>query len=289
MALSVQPLGPGFIGEIIGLTSDMLARADVRADIHKAYLDHKVVVLRDLAIAANGFVQLSELFGPSDPHHVAAVRHPDEPKITILSNQDELGRKPEMKKFGAGWHSDYSYMETPSNATLLYGTEVPSQGGDTLFADTAQAFASLPEDTKNRIRGLQVRHEYRYMKDRTHPGARWNFLSEAEQAKTPEVTHPLVIRHPENNLECLFIAPSSVSGVKSIVGLEETVSDVLLADLFAHMTSERFVYRHKWKPLDLVIWDNRSTMHSATTDQLAADQVRRMHRITTNGCKPLAA
>jgi taurine dioxygenase len=289
MTLSVQSLGPGFVGEIAGLTSDMLAQPEILTQVHRAYLDHKVIVLRDLTISANQFVQLSELFGPCDPHHVAAVRHPDEPKITILSNQDEAGRKPEMKKFGAGWHSDYSYMETPSNATLLHGTQVPAQGGDTLFADTVQAFDDLPAAMKDRIRGLRVCHEYRYMKDRTHPGARWNFLSEAEQAKTPEVVHPLVVRHPETNLECLFIAPSSVSGVKSIVGLEEAESDALLGELFSHMTSERFVYRHKWKPLDLVIWDNRSTMHSATTDQLASDQVRRMHRITTNGTKPLAA
>jgi len=289
MIISPHVLGPGFVGEITGISYELLGSDDVMLSIHKTYLSYKVIVIRNFPISAHQFVKFSELFGPSDPHHVVAVRHPEQLKITILSNQDEPGRKPEMKKFGAGWHSDYSYMRRPSNATLLLGTEVPDQGGDTLFADTAQAFETLSDELKQRILGLRVCHEYRFTKDRTHPGARWNFLSEAEQAATPEVVHPLVIRHPETGAHCLFIAPSSVSGIKGIVGMDEAESDALLAELFAHMTSPRFVYRHKWRPLDLVIWDNRSTIHSATTDQLPPDQVRRMYRITTNGSEPLAA
>ncbi|MDQ8730228.1 TauD/TfdA family dioxygenase [Bradyrhizobium sp. LHD-71] len=289
MTVTVNILGPGFVGEVMGVTSRLLDDSDILSSIHAAYLSHKVIVIRDFPIAADPLVRISELFGPADPHHVAAVRHPDQPKITILSNQDEPGRKPEMKKFGAGWHSDYSYMRRPSNATLLLGAEVPGEGGDTLFADTARAFDTLSDEMKRKIIGLKVRHEYRFTKDRTHPGARWNFLSEAEQAATPEVVHPLVIRHPETGAHCLFIAPSSVSGVKGIVGMDDAESDALLAGLFAHMTSERLVYRHKWRPGDLVIWDNRSTIHSATTDQLPSHQVRRMYRITTNGSEPLAA
>ncbi|WP_083528510.1 TauD/TfdA family dioxygenase [Hyphomicrobium sp. CS1BSMeth3] len=289
MTFNVQQLGPSFVAEITGFTPELLSDAKVMAALHRHYLENKTVVLRDAALSPEQFVKFSETFGSCDPHHVVAVRHPEQPKITILSNQDETGRKPEMKTFGVGWHSDYSYKRVPSRATLLMAVVVPDQGGDTLFADTVAAYEALSEAAKHKITGLRVRHEYRFMKDRSRPSARWNFLSEAEQAATPEVIHPLVIRHPETGALALFIAPGDLSGVKGIVDMDEAESDVLLSSLFDHMTQAHFTYRHKWRPRDLVIWDNRSTIHSATTDQLPAHQVRRMYRITTNGSVPIAA
>lgn len=289
MSLVTKELGPGFVVEISGISKEFPSNSQELSYIYECFLKGRVIVIRNARISAADFVEFSKLFGVADPHHVAAVRHPDQPVITILSNQDEIGRSPEMKKFGAGWHSDYSYLRTPSKATMLLGVEVPDEGGDTLFADTAQAFETLPQDLQKQILGLKVRHEYRFMKDRSHPGARWNFLSEAEQAATPEVQHPLVIRHPETSKSCLFIAPSAIAGIKGIADMDEDEGEALLSKLFAHMTSPVFVYRHQWRPYDLVVWDNRSTIHAATTDQLASDRVRRMYRITTNGSEPIAA
>nr|WP_176025042.1 TauD/TfdA family dioxygenase [Brucella pseudintermedia] len=289
MPLTTRELGPGFALEISGISNSFPNDPDELQKIYDYFLSRKVIVIRNARISAAAFVEFSKLFGAADPHHVAAVRHPSEPVITVLSNQDEIGRSPEMKKFGAGWHSDYSYLRTPSKATMLLGVEVPEEGGDTLFADTAQAFEALPDHLQKQILGRKVRHEYRFMKDRSHPGARWNMLSEAEQAATPEVQHPLVIRHPETGKNCLFIAPSAIAGIKGIADMEEEESDALLSQLFAHMTLPAFVYRHQWRPYDLVVWDNRSTIHAATTDQLPSDRVRRMYRITTNGSEPIAA
>ncbi len=285
----VRRLGPTFGGELSGvrLSADTLAEhADA---IHRAFLDNKVLVLRDQQITPALFSAFGVVFGEPDPHHVIAMRHPEQPNLTVLSNQDEPGRKPQAKYFGAGWHSDYSYKAVPAAATMLLATEVPDEGGDTLFADMEAAFAALPEGRKAELRRLRVRHQYRWSPDRADPWARWTFLSESEQAATPEVVHPLVRRHPETSRESLMIAPRVIGSVIGIEGMESTASDALIDDLMRHAVSERFVYRHRYRPWDIVVWDNRCTLHCATTDTLAADKVRRMLRITIRGLPPIPA
>lgn len=287
--LTTRRLAPTFIGEIEGFQISETSVVENRDAIHRAYLDHKVIVLRDQRITPATFAAFGAIFGESDPHHVVSMRHPDQPALTILSNQDEVGRKPQMKTFGAGWHSDYSYKAVPAAATILFGTEVPSEGGDTLFADTTAAFADLPEARKAELRKLRVRHEYRWSPDRSAPGARWNALTESEQRATPEVIHPLVRRHPDTGAESLFIAPSLISGLKGIEGMDERDGLALIEELGAHILGSKYVYRHVWKPFDVVVWDNRCTNHCATTDQLAGTAVRRMVRITTKGTPPVQA
>lgn len=288
-AFPVRRLAPTFIGEIENFQISEASVAEHRDAIYRAYLDHKVIVLHDQRITPAAFAAFGAIFGEPDPHHIVAMRHPDQPELTILSNQDEVGRNPQLKTLGSGWHSDYSYKTIPAAATLLLGTEVPSQGGDTLFADTTAAFADLPEARKAELRGLRVRHQHRWVPDRSHPGARWNVLTESEQRATPEVIHPLVRRHPETGAESLFIAPCLLSGLKGIEGMDESEGLALIEELGVHIVSPKYVYRHVWKPFDVVVWDNRCTNHCATTDQLPSTEVRRMFRITTKGTAPIAA
>lgn len=285
----LRPLAPTFGGEMTGihLSDDTLAaHADA---IRRGFLDSKVLVLRDQRISPALFSAFGAIFGEPDPHHVIAMRHPEHPNLTVLSNQDEPGRKPQAKYFGAGWHSDYSYKAVPAAATMLLASEVPDEGGDTLFADMEAAFAALPEDRKAELRRLRVRHQYRWSPDRSDPWARWTFLSEGEQAATPEVVHPLVRRHPETGRESLMIAPRVIGSVIGIEGMDPAESDALIDDLMRHAVSERFVYRHRYRPWDIVVWDNRCTLHCATTDTLPADKVRRMLRITIRGLPPIPA
>lgn len=288
-SLGLRRLAPSFVGEItdLRLTDDTLAEhADA---IRRAFLDNKVLVLRGQEISPELFSAFGGLFGEPDPHHVIAMRHPDEPNLTILSNQDEPGRKPQAKYFGAGWHSDYSYKAAPAAATMLLGMEVPAEGGDTLFADMEAAFAVLSESRKAELRRLRLRHQYRWSPDRTDPWARWTFLSESERAATPEVVHPLVRRHPETGRESLMIAPRIIGSVIGVEGMEEAQSDALIDALMRHAVEDRFVYRHRYRPDDVVVWDNRCTLHCATTDTLAADKVRRMLRVTIRGEPPIPA
>jgi len=285
----VRRLGPTFGGELSGIRLSTDTLAAHAGAIHRAFLDSKVLVLRDQQITPALFSAFGALFGEPDPHHVIAMRHPEQPNLTVLSNQDEPGRKPQAKYFGAGWHSDYSYKAVPAAATMLLATEVPDEGGDTLFADMEAAFAALPEERKSELRRLRVRHQYRWSPDRTDPWARWTFLSERERAATPEVVHPLVRRHPETGRESLMIAPRVIGSVIGIEGMEPAASDALIDDLMRHAVSERFVYRHRYRPWDIIVWDNRCTLHCATTDTLAADKVRRMLRITIRGLPPIPA
>lgn len=251
--------------------------------IYEAYLDHKVLVFRAQDIPPRTFAAFGTLFGLPEEHHVIKLRHPEEPTLTVISNQDEPGRPEEMKYSGQGWHSDYSYKLVPGNATMLHGTEIPREGGDTLFADAEAAFAALPQERKAYLRTLRVRHQYRWSPDREDPWARWKYIGEEERRQTPEITHPLVRRHPDTGNETLFIQPRIIGSVVAIEGMEEHASTALIEELISHITSEPFVYRHKWSPLDIVVWDNRCVLHSATTKELGDHHVRRLLRLTTHG------
>ncbi|WP_372463776.1 TauD/TfdA dioxygenase family protein [Streptomyces pinistramenti] len=251
--------------------------------IYETYLDHKVLVFRAQDISARTFAEFGTIFGRPEEHHVIKLRHPEEPTLTLLSNQDEPGRNKEMKTSGQGWHSDYSYKLVPGSATMLHGTSIPGEGGDTLFADAESAFAALPEDRKTYLRTLRVRHQYRWSPDREDPWARWKYIGPEERKQTPEITHPLVRRHPDTGRETLFIQPRIIGSVVAIDDMEEKESTALIEELITHITSERFVYRHKWSPLDVVVWDNRCVLHSATTKDLDEKHVRRLLRLTTHG------
>jgi taurine dioxygenase len=279
----VQRLAPTFVGEVTEptLTHDTIQQ--YRRPIYEAYLDHKVLVFKGQKISPREFAEFGTIFGRPEEHHVIKLRHPDEPTLSLISNQDEPDRPKEMKTSGQGWHSDYSYKLVPGSATMLHGIEIPSQGGDTLFADPEAAFAALSEERKSYLRTLRVRHQYRWSPDREDPWARWKYIGPEERKQTPEITHPLVRRHPDTGRETLFLQPRVIGSVVGIDGLPERESTELIEELMAHITSEPFVYRHKWTPFDVVVWDNRCVLHSATTKDLPEKYVRRLLRLTTHG------
>lgn len=287
MTLSFRPVGETFVAEVCDI--DLAGLLDTRSlDIlHKAYLDYKVLTIRGQALTAKQFQTVGEQFGTIEAHVVSLFHHEDSPGITILSNRVEMGRPKGIRDAGSHWHSDYSYKATPANATLLYALEVPAEGGDTLFADLAAAYEALPSDIKQRIHGRYARHQYRWHRNRDNPEGRWLLLTEQERRNTPEVVHPLVRRHPETGAQSIYAFPGITSGVMGIEGLPQDESDALLDALYTHCTQERFQYRYKWQTGDVVIWDNRATMHCATTDKLDPDQYRTLWRLNTTGSTPI--
>jgi taurine dioxygenase len=276
-------LADTFVGEVVEppITEEVIEEAG-RA-IYEAYLDHKVLVFKMQDISPRTFARFGTIFGLPEQHHVIKLRHPDEQTLTLVSNQDEPGRPEEMKYSGDGWHSDYSYKLVPGNATMLHGIQIPRQGGDTLFADAEAAFAVLPEEKKAFLRTLRIRHQYRWSPDREDPWARWKYIGPEERKKTPEITHPLVRRHPDTGRETLFVQPRIIGSVVGVDGMDDDESATLIEELIAHITSEPFVYRHVWSPLDVVVWDNRCVLHTATTKELGHEHVRRLLRLTTYG------
>lgn len=276
-------IGGTFAAEIHELRLDSAAIAHSRNGLHRAYLDHKVIVLRDQAINRDVFSAFGTIFGEAEIHHVRAMRDQQIPTLTLLSNQPEPGRNDVMKYFGDGWHADSSYKPVTAAATMLWALEVPPEGGDTLFANAEAAYQDLPSNEKHFLRKLRLRHQYRWSPDQDDPWARWKFVGDEERRATPEVIHPLVKRHPETGEESLHIAPRVIGSVIGIEGMEPSDSDQLIDSLMAHVTSPQYVYRHHWKPNDIVVWDNRSLLHSATTRDMAAHEPRRLLRITTKG------
>lgn len=286
MAVTVERLADTFVARVGGVD---LARMDdaTWAEVHRAYLDHKVLLFRGQRFTPQELIAFSARFGPVEPHTVRMYRHEEAPGITILSNRVEMGRPKGIRDAGSHWHSDYSYRAVPANVTILYALEVPEEGGDTIVCDLQAAWETLPEDVKRRADGRMQRIEYRWTRDPEHPESRWKLLSEDERRETPEVIHPVVRTHPETGRKALFVFSGLTSGVKGIVDLDEAESDELLGLLFAHAEQERFQYRVKWAGAgDVLLWDNRCTMHRATTDALPPDKPRTLWRVNTLGDRP---
>lgn len=282
-APTIKRLAPTFAAELAGFEITEQSIKKRKRWIYELYLEHKVLVLHDQDLPARTFAAFGRIFGEPEQHHVIKLRHPEEPTLTYLSNQDELGRNPVMKYSGDGWHSDYSYKLVPASATMLLGIDIPDEGGDTLFADAEAAFADLPEQTKQHLRTLRVRHQYRWSPDKEDPWARWKYIGQEERDATPEITHPLVRRHPDTGRETLFVQPRVIGSVIGIAEMDEADSNALVDELIAHITSEKYVYRHRWRRHDVVVWDNRCLLHSGTTKTLPEEKVRRLLRLTTMG------
>ena len=284
--MEVRRIGETFFAEVDDVDVSKGFDAAEWQAFYDAYLEHQVLVLHGQTLSAARFHALGERFGPVEPHTVSMYHHDEFKGITVLSNRTEMGRPKGIRDAGSSWHSDYSYKPVPANATMLYALEIPDAGGDTIFADLAAAYRALSDEKKASLEGLRVRQQYRWSRDKTHVEARWNLLNETEREKTPEVVHPLVRTHPETGRKGLFISNAVSTGIKDIFDLAPDASQSLIDELFAHTDDPRFQVRHKWQVGDLVIWDNRTLMHKATTDVLPPDKFRTLYRINTTGTAP---
>ena len=182
------------------------------------------------------------------------------------------------------WHTDSSFRHIPSKGSILHGIEVTSPGGETLFANMCLAYEALDEKLKSRIAGLTVTHSHDHilslsdeLYSRQHRG---------EYTPLPPVIHPLVRMHPETGKYSLFLSPHTMTGIVQLPGQQGMA---LLDELIAHATQDRFVYCHQWRQHDVVMWDNRCTMHAVTPFDNQT-QRRIMHRTTIVGDEaPIAA
>ncbi len=280
MGLSLNRLGAalGIAAEGIDLNA-----ATVPADsatLRRALLDNLVLCIRGQSLAPAAYLRAMRGFGEPATQVRAASRRREIPEIMILSSEDrdEVGDGGRLV-VGAHWHSDDSYKRMPCSLTMLYGVEIPSTGGDTQFTNMYAAYEDLPPATKADIADLRVVHRY----DSPRKGTRIATLKPEEAAQLPDAIHPLVRTHPETGRKALYMNPNRMADV---VGWERSASDALLDELIAHATRERYQYRHKWRRGDIVIWDNRCTMHKANADYPAGER-RLMHRIIIEGTAPV--
>jgi taurine dioxygenase len=190
---------------------------------------------------------------------------PEHPEIYVLSNIERDGTPIGDPKNGFGWHTDLSYMQHPTAYTVLYGVETPPEGADTLYCSTGLALERLHPALRARIEGRRALHSYTYMRTRNRKYIQSNAVTSAltpEQiARVPDVVHPLVRSHPVTGGRSLYLGGDCITGIE---GIPQVESQILIDTLFEFALQPQFQMRHAWKPRDVVFWDNRSTMHTAT-------------------------
>ena len=281
-SFEIRPLAGHVGAEIIGLDLRLPLNDQDFASIHRAHLDHHVVVFRDQRISPQQQIDFSRRFGVLQIHVLKQFLLAGHPEILIVSNIVENGQPVGLGDAGKYWHSDLSYKELPSLGSMLHAQELPSEGGDTLFADMHRAWDTLPSALREAVEGRQAVHSYTARYSEGKNAANWRPTLTAEQlAQVVTVTHPVVRTHPENGRKALFVSEGFTT---HIVGLPEDESRDLLQQLYAHSVREDNVYRHQWKAHDMVFWDNRSLIHLAAG---CPDHLRRkLYRTTIQGDAP---
>jgi taurine dioxygenase len=267
--MSIRPLAPALGAELTGV--DLGTASPALMDrVYQAFLDHAVLVVRDQALTPEQFGAFGARFGAVQPHPVTRNRHPDDPRITVLGTDPGPTTDRAVLMRGVGWHTDMAYETRPAKATALYAREVPTIGGDTLFASMYAAYDALPPSLRARLDPLMGVFKYG---GRTAYGT--EILTEAQKAK-PAVEHRVVRVHPETGRKALYVNPYHSLGLAGVAPAE---SDAMLDEIFAeHLVRPEWEYRHKWRPGDVVVWDNRCLVHSATGDY-PLDQRRHIWRV----------
>jgi taurine dioxygenase len=273
-----QPLG----AEVLGLDLARPLNDDDFDRLHRAHLEHHVLVFRDQTFSPQQQVDFSRRFGRLQIHVLRQFALPGHPEVLVVSNIRENGQPIGLGDAGHFWHSDLSYKEVPSLGSMLHAQELPAEGGDTLFANQHAAYDALPGKLKREIAGLRAEHSYlaKYEELRRRNPFRPKLTQEQIDEVVPAV-HPVVRTHPETARRALFVSEHFTT---RILDVPEARSRALLDELFELGTRPEFVYRHQWQPGDMVFWDNRSTMHLATP--FPQDQRRKLYRTTIEGDVP---
>jgi taurine dioxygenase len=243
---------------------------------------HQLLCIRDQDLEPDDVLAFVRLFGTPDPHLLQKAR-PDFPEIGILSNIVQGGEPIGSAYVGFAWHTDHAFMAQPSAYTILYAIEVPPEGGDTQFASLYQAYDTLPEADKDFLRPLKGKFSYAKLHAaKTYTGGNVAPMTAEQREKTPEVVHPLVRIHPHTGREGMYINLDDFVGVE---GLPDDEMAARIRALFDY-TIDNFCYTHKWRPRDLLIWDNRGLIHQATEYDRTAYR-RQVYRLTVTGEKPI--
>ena len=272
--LALRPLSPALGAEISGVDLRDPIDAALKGKLLDVWHEHLVILLRDQVLDEDAQVRFAETFGP--PAKITSgrgfsVRHPS---VMLISNirQDgkPIGALPDGEM---QFHTDQCHQAVPAKATLLYAIEIPSHGGNTLFANAYAAYATLPDDIKARIEGRRALNAYD--KDSTQRTARYDNAASS-------CRHPVVRTHPATGRKALYVNRLMT---REIEGLSRAESDALLEKLFDHQEQQQFVYEHVWRPGDLLMWDNRCTLHART--DFPAGERRLLRRVTILGEKPV--
>jgi taurine dioxygenase len=269
---ALRSLSPALGAEIVGVDLSEEIEDHIFEQIRDAWHRNLVILLRGQELSEEDQVRFAEKFGP--PAVIHTVRN--HPAVMLISNIREDGKPIGALPDGEmHFHTDQCHQERPAMASMLYAVEVPSTGGNTLFANGYAAYETLPDGIKRRIEGRKALNAYDYDSAATKRGPR---LADG----VPSYVHPVVRTHPATGRKALYV--NRLMTVR-IEGLPEAASNELLATLFDHQEQREFIYEHVWRPGDLLMWDNRCTLHART--DFSANERRQMRRVTILGEKPV--
>ncbi len=275
--IEVKALNPAIGARITGVDLAEPLDDETFDALNEALLDHLVLHFPEQNLTPAAHIAFTERFGAVEPHPLGSRKgHPEFDNLLVLENS--ANRRGARNDF---WHSDISCAPTPPALTVLHAITVPDGKGDTLFCNMYRAWEGLPEDVRIRLDGLTAEHSGEAIRQR-------NRVADTDGSKDIEVpnpeTHPVVRRHPETGGRALY---TNRFFTTNFTGMTAEESAPLLELIEAHATVPENVYRHRWRPGDTLVWDNRCTMHFAVYDYDPSEP-RRMHRTTAAGDKPAA-
>ena len=285
MSLVIQSVSPHIGAEVIGADLRQPVGDNLFRELHQAWVDADgLLVIRDQRLTPEQQIAFSRQFGElasaGDNPVIQKYTLPGYPEIFRVSNKKQDGEPLGREDAGTYWHSDGTWQTFPSKASILYGIEIPRVGGNTMFADLYQAWETLTPTLQRMIDGLKAVHA---MANAGGTSFEREFTGKGDVVAAKTAVHPLVIVHPDSGRKALFVNRGYTA---QIVGLSRPESDALLGFLFQHSTAPELVYRHNWRPHDLVIWDNRCTAHYAIPDYKAIGD-RYLHRTSVKGDRPM--
>jgi taurine dioxygenase len=279
MTVTIRPLAAAVGAEVSGVDLARLADAEFAA-IEDAWNRRSVLLFRGQSLTDDDLLAFSRRFGELDPppnQENGRMSPPGYPDVYVVSNVlDEQGQP--IGALGAGeavWHTDMSYVDWPPMLSMLYALEIPPGGGNTWFCSMSAAYAALPEDLKRRIENRRIKHDGTY---NSGGYLRKGVTPTDDPLQAPGAFHPAVCVHPVTGVPALYLGRRRNSYVE---GLERAQSEALLDALWTHIDQPGLAYEHVWRIGDLVIWDNRMTMHRRDPFDPAARRV--MHRTQIKG------
>ena len=259
--MEFRKLSDGFGVEVFGVDLSSLSTGEFE-QVQENFYQHQVLVARAQKLTAAQFLQFARRVGPPEPHVIDQFHHPEHAEILILSNVTKNGQPTGLADAGTYFHTDYSYLEVPARATMLYSIQVPKKGGDTLFANQYAAYDELPVALKKKIDPLVALHHYGNRDDQDKSSRTVaSVLSGEQEKKVTWVKHRVARPHPVTGRTALYSISGSSFGIE---GMPKEEAVALLDELKAHATREKYQLRLKYGVGDVVIWDNASLLHSAT-------------------------
>jgi alpha-ketoglutarate-dependent taurine dioxygenase len=278
-ALRLRPLAGELGAEVLGVQVADIDDAAFPA-LYAAFLRHQLLLFRDQRLPPAAQVAFARRFGKVQVHVMDQYHASAYPELYTLSNLDADGR-PSGRHPDRGtlaWHTDGSWQRVTGQATMLYAEQIPSEGGDTSFADMYTAYDALGPAERARLEGLRAIHNLNFSRNRRHGEEP---MSEAQRNAVPPVDHPILRTHPETGRKCVFLGDHA----ESIEGMDYAAGRALIDALNERIVALARVYTHRWRPGDFMVWDNRCLLHKAESYDTAREP-RVIRRCTVLGEVP---